>query len=545
MLSKKRIISGLLFAGYMLAALFHLCWAEDVQKKNAAIVLQLSDRITAEILPEMELLSGVLSQTSWMEERGPENGKGNAYFQELQAFFSKYRDHEAVKLAEELTELGFAYDAPPNFILHLSPLPGLDAPYGYSDYLIQRAQGEERLEHFRKALRDLAQQSDFLAFFATHRPLLEATLTKTVREFSAQPLTDWLAEFYGWSADEFRLVFAPGMPSGGGYGVRLERNGRHRICQVIREEGYESAHPIFPSGMELAELSLHEFSHSFVNPSFEKYQQLFQQYALQELYEPVKERMKQQAYGQPSIFFFELGVRAVTALGLRDLYGRADLYQQHIYYNLNRDFYPIKFTLEQLEYYQAHRDEFPRFDKFVPYLLKQYADHKETLLAVRKKAEQEKQARLDRLRLKYLGRMNLDKKTYTSQEVAEIKQLYQEANNQQEAVDKKAALKTLVERYPGSNRAGCAMLYLAQMGRKGKDFEHYLIRCINEYSDCFYGDGVQVGAYARYRLWREYMKAGLAEEAQTISDEMATHFHDAVDHQGNILIQRMNPSLFQ
>ncbi|NLJ79676.1 MAG: hypothetical protein GX335_01460 [Firmicutes bacterium] len=71
--------------------------------------------ITLKIIPEMELLGGVQSQTSWIKREDPD-GKGNNYFQALKAFFSNYKGHRAVKLSQKLTDSKFTYDAPPTFI---------------------------------------------------------------------------------------------------------------------------------------------------------------------------------------------------------------------------------------------------------------------------------------------------------------------------------------------------------------------------------------------------------------------------------------------
>jgi len=112
----------------------------------------------AVVSPEMELLAGVLAQTSWITQRGPA-GEGNEYYRALKEFFAPYGDHEAVKIAQELTNIGFTYDAPPGFVCHLGSLPELTLKHEYSEYLINRAKGRERLESFRLALRDLAAAS--------------------------------------------------------------------------------------------------------------------------------------------------------------------------------------------------------------------------------------------------------------------------------------------------------------------------------------------------------------------------------------------------
>ncbi len=109
--------------------------------------MQVSNKLYAEILPRMELLSGVLSHTSWMEQEGPD-GKGNQYFQALHEFFAPYQHHEAMQLAESFIQREFVYDAPPCFILHLSPLPDLAPIHGYSPYLLRRAGGKNVLKRF-------------------------------------------------------------------------------------------------------------------------------------------------------------------------------------------------------------------------------------------------------------------------------------------------------------------------------------------------------------------------------------------------------------
>lgn len=76
-----------------------------------------------------------------------------------------YQFLDAVKIAEKLTQQGFAYNAPVNFILSLGPLPNQEPVNGYSDYLIKRAWGSENLENLRQKLVKLAKESNFEEFY--------------------------------------------------------------------------------------------------------------------------------------------------------------------------------------------------------------------------------------------------------------------------------------------------------------------------------------------------------------------------------------------
>ncbi|HHT72228.1 MAG TPA: DUF4932 domain-containing protein [Firmicutes bacterium] len=320
------------------------------------------------ISPEMELLAGVLTQTSWMDNRGPQ-GPGNEYFRALKAFFAGYKEHKAVAIAEEFSKTGFTFDAPPAFICHLGPLPGLELAYEYSDYLIGRAGGREKLEEFRLALIGLARESNFLEFFAQWEPYLDESLAPSREGFREDVLTEWLQEFFGWSAGEFHLIMAPSMFPGGGYGANAtDQDGRMVVFQIIRENGSSSDRPEFPTSTNLELLTIHELGHSFVNPSLEAYPERAK--AVKPLMWPVREIMKQQAYPTVSIFLNEQVLRGVEVIAARELYG-PEMEAWVIANNEEWGFYLTRFVAEQLQFYQANRDVYPTFREFVPHLFDQ------------------------------------------------------------------------------------------------------------------------------------------------------------------------------
>lgn len=131
-----------------------------------------------------------------------------------------------------------------------------------------------------------------------------------------------------------------------------------------------------------------------------------------------------------------------------------------------------------------------------------------------------------------------DTRLYSAPERREIESLYQVANkrwNTSEAVD---SLKQLVEKFPKANRTGCAVLYLGQMS-EGADKETYLQRAIRDFGDCYYFDGVQVGAYARFCLANHYQGQGKEESANALFDEIRANYPNAVDHRGKPLMERI------
>ncbi|MBI9015213.1 MAG: DUF4932 domain-containing protein [Clostridiales bacterium] len=329
------------------------------------------------ILPRVELLAGVLSQTSWMDIAGPST-KGNAYFQELKAFFKDYKDHDAVKIAEQLTKNGFSYDAPLGFILTLEELPNLENVNGYSDYIINRAGDEKTLEEFRLALRDLSKESNFMEFYNDHQDTYDKCIEASCKNFDEDVIMNWMEDFYGYLHGDYGVVLAPSMFPGGGYGATItDKNGIDKIYQIVREPGQSQGEPKFNT--DLFSLTIHEWGHGFINPIVGENSDKVELYELNRLYEPVKEKMSRMAYSSVETFLNEQIIRALTAYAVRDIKGDS-YFKVEQDYNTNKGFYLTEFTVEQIGDYLENRDIYETLDDFIPVLLERYYENMEMLL---------------------------------------------------------------------------------------------------------------------------------------------------------------------
>ncbi|WP_339742639.1 hypothetical protein [uncultured Rubinisphaera sp.] len=133
------------------------------------------------------------------------------------------------------------------------------------------------------------------------------------------------------------------------------------------------------------------------------------------------------------------------------------------------------------------------------------------------------------------NRMQQDREIYTIEQLREIESLYQVANRNWRTEQAQQSLEALVEKYKKANRTGCAILYLGQL-TSGEEQKKHLQQAIDDFSDCFYGNGVQVGAYARLLLAAHLEQAGDSEAAEKLRAELEKMYPDAIDHQGNFLI---------
>ena len=149
-------------------------------------------------------------------------------------------------------------------------------------------------------------------------------------------------------------------------------------------------------------------------------------------------------------------------------------------------------------------------------------------------AKMNAEQRVNGQRMKARERMRKDSANYSRTQLQEIEALYQVANKKWRTEEGKNSLKKMITKYDKANRTGCALLYLGQMS-KGKEREEYLKKAINGFSDCFYGNGVQVGAYARYYLAYYYKENGQKEEAKEMFREITSKYPNAVNHKGRFL----------
>jgi len=122
-------------------------------------------------------------------------------------------------------------------------------------------------------------------------------------------------------------------------------------------------------------LAWHEFSHSFVNPTTDKFREQVAQY--ESLYEPISAKMKRQAYGNWVICVNEHIVRAVTTrLAYREIGKEAG--KEALRNEKRKSFVYVEALCKRLEQYENQREKYPTFVDFYPELINVFKEFSET-----------------------------------------------------------------------------------------------------------------------------------------------------------------------
>ena len=132
------------------------------------------------------------------------------------------------------------------------------------------------------------------------------------------------------------------------------------------------------------------------------------------------------------------------------------------------------------------------------------------------------------------SRLQQDRRRFPRQDISDAEALYQVANKNWRSAEAKESLQKMIAKYPQFNRTGCGLLYLSQYAR-GEEREKYLKQAVEDYSDCFYGNGVQVGAFARYLLGHHYRDNGDVEKGNALLKEVVEKYPTSVTHKGDQL----------
>jgi hypothetical protein len=139
------------------------------------------------------------------------------------------------------------------------------------------------------------------------------------------------------------------------------------------------------------------------------------------------------------------------------------------------------------------------------------------------------------LRTKAQTRMQRDREVFGAEVFREIEELYQPANQNLRAPGTSERLRELIAKYPTANRSGCALIYLARISEK-EEREALLKRAIAEHEDAWFGDGAQVGPFARALLAQHYLETARQADAVALAEQVNPQ---AVDHLGNRLVDNL------
>ncbi|HEU4456047.1 MAG TPA: DUF4932 domain-containing protein [Longimicrobium sp.] len=316
--------------------------------------------VRVEVDPRIELMSAVQVLTRYPLV----TYQDFPYKRDVQAYFTPYAGHEAVRLFREMSRGDFAFSTVPEVFASLADPPGLAPRVPPGAETVRAAGGQAGYDRFLAAMRDFAAETRFMTFFDAHRGTY-SLLAERVREH-VSPAVAALEAYTGRPLSGAVVVVGPLLHDGGfaaQYQVGADSLEAYAFVGPVSTAG---GLPDFGDAGRLGSLVTHEFAHLSVNPLTARHRAEVERGRA--LFAPMEKAMREQAYPTWEIAVNEHVVRAITIrLAYRergDSAGRAELEE-----NVRRGFAHLPALLERLGEYEADRARYPTLEAFYPRLL--------------------------------------------------------------------------------------------------------------------------------------------------------------------------------
>jgi len=318
-------------------------------------------KLRISIDPRMELLATVQLLSNY-----PIVNRDLPYSQNILSHFESFSQQDAVAMTDSLTwTYGFGFDAPVSFILHLSQPPELNIHTPFSEGLLRRGGGKDNLEQYRKSIKQFFKTSNFETFWNSKVPFYNQMLDLAIANLDRMDFVETLETYLNETQSSYNIILAPAFR--GGFGPRIPNaDGEFNIYAVLSVPNLQDGIP-YLSKERILHYVWHEFGHSFVNPLTDKHSERVS--ALNSLFEPIKDVMARQAYGNWETVVNEHVIRAIN-IRLMYLHFGSEQSNAVLETELERGFIYIEPLIEKLKIFEQKRDKNGiTFSQFYPELL--------------------------------------------------------------------------------------------------------------------------------------------------------------------------------
>ncbi|MCM1991258.1 DUF4932 domain-containing protein [Oceanirhabdus seepicola] len=326
--------------------------------------------INISIDPRIELLSAVQLISDYDVRYGLITKEEFKYKKDMEDYFSKYSDHEVVKLFNGMTNFGFTFGEPPEAMLHLSNPMVIGKESDFEDSIIGSAGGDENLEKFISELNKFAVDTKFNEFYEKNKGFYNEVVEKTAMLVNQGDYIKDIENYYGMKQKSYNIILAP-IFHHGGFGLNVKNEDAYDIYSIQGPRVTEKSMPVFGDTEYIRYIVWHEFSHSFIKHVFKDNLSEINDYS--KLYTPISKSMNKQSYGNWESCVNEHVVRAVTTR-LAYLNEGKEAYDKALNKEKGMEFLYVEALCEKLQEYENNRDRYKSFEEFYPELIKVFKE---------------------------------------------------------------------------------------------------------------------------------------------------------------------------
>ncbi len=296
------------------------------------------------------------------------------YTKKIDECFARYKDLDAIKYSTHLRKIyGFGYSSVVRVALGLHIKNGKVSLRNDLDIReIDARWNKDSLSKYVKLIDKFYRQSKFGAFFQSN-----VKYYQQVADIFRNSITDsmdfkWFGNFFGRKDKEnFNLIIA--LQNGpNNYGPRFKnKKNEEEFYSVIGITKTDSLGlPNYTSIVGNVYLIAHEFSHSYWNPLLNKYRQQIEPQSSR-CYNLVKDKMKEEHYGQES-FFHEMVANISAIMYFLDHSEEFSKNYLLCSYKNAMGYIGIDYLFDAVDRYRQQRQTYPTIKDYLPELIREF-----------------------------------------------------------------------------------------------------------------------------------------------------------------------------
>lgn len=294
------------------------------------------------------------------------------YTNEMDQYFSAFKDHKVVELAREYAQISVSYDAVASYALHLKMPASPQTDFTIDDQFQEGVDesferwSDSQKQEFLAPLSDFYRQSNFHQWYERSASLREKAIKIFEENINQNIDWKWFDQFFGKrEGSSFNIVLSFLVwPNNYGCSTPL-KNGDVHISPVIGcpDPSEKNNRAYIQTYLPIV---IHECCHSYCNPLISQYWKQMESKSAK-VYAEKADVMERMAYGHPTYMMNETFVRSCVIRYVADHNRNANLDEL---INNESEFILTRTMVESLGTYQTQRSKYADINSYMPQLVK-------------------------------------------------------------------------------------------------------------------------------------------------------------------------------
>lgn len=286
------------------------------------------------------------------------------YIKQIEENYNCFQNNEIIVLFNKLLEkYDFSFSTPIKLFLQLN--------YDFSietineNLLNNKFNGDKRVIEFLQLLPKFASEINFDKFYFNNQSRFKKYIQNIKSQLYDKNILNFINDYLGVKCDKKFVINLIPWRTYGCYGTNDNSSIYNHLCCHHKAIDDDTIYPPDDRLFDYSSFSVHEFSHSFVNPIVDKYNLISES---DDIFSNIFEELSSVGYGSNDSILKDHIVRSIT-LRYLSMYRDNSSYNKQYVMDKEFGFEYIDYILKELINYENNRSSYNNFESFYPALI--------------------------------------------------------------------------------------------------------------------------------------------------------------------------------